>query len=452
MHPRAACAGRPNAEDGPFVSEEGRAVALAVWEAALDAAAVAPLVRRALVVEGSVLQAGSLRLDLSEVRRVLVLGAGKASAAIAQEVEAILGGKITGGLVVVKDGYGRPTKRIRVVEASHPVPDERGQRAAAELLELARGAGPGDLVVVLISGGASALLPAPAPPITLDEKRRVTSLLLGAGATIGELNAVRKHLSLLKGGQLARAAAPATVLTLVLSDVIGNPIDVIGSGPTAPDTSMFGDALGILDRFGLRGRVPPSVLERLGAGASGAIAETPKPGDRAFDRVSHVIVGDNTAVIDAAAAKARGLGYAPVVTSCAFAGEAREAARDFVACRAFVGVRGCVIAGGETTVKVRGAGRGGRCQEFALSAALELERVPNATVLAAGTDGTDGPTDAAGAIADGDTVRRALALGLDPGQALEANNAYAFFDALGDLIVTGPTGTNLLDVYLLVVE
>jgi hydroxypyruvate reductase len=435
------------------MSEAARAVARAVWEAALAAADVGPLVRRALVVEGGVLRAGSLRCDLADLGRVLVLGAGKASAAMAQEVEAILGADVVaGGLVVVRDGYGRPTKRVRVVEAGHPVPDERGLQAATELLELARRARREDLVLVLISGGASALLPAPVPPVTLDEKRRVTSLLLGAGATIGELNTVRKHLSLLKGGQLARAAAPATVLTLVLSDVIGNPIDVIGSGPTAPDTSTFGEALAILDRFGLRARVPPSIVDRLEAGASGAMPETPKPGDLALGRVTHVIVGDNAGVIEAAAARARALGYDPLVTTCALAGEAREAARGFVGRRFSVGRRRCVIAGGETTVTVKGPGRGGRCQEFVLSAALELETPPRATVLAAGTDGTDGPTDAAGALADGDTVRRGLALGLDARRALEANDANAFFGALGDLILTGPTGTNLLDVYLLVVE
>jgi len=434
------------------VSEAGRAVARAVWEGTLAAADVGPLVRRALVVEGSFLRAGSLRLDLSRVSRILVLGAGKASAAMAQEVEAILGDDVADGLVVVKDGYGRATKKVRIAEASHPVPDERGRKAATELLRVAHAASLGDLLIVLISGGASALLPAPAPPITLDDKRHVTSLLLGAGATIGELNTVRKHLSLLKGGQLARAAAPAIVLTLALSDVIGNPIDVIGSGPTAPDPSTFNDALGILERFRLGPRVAPSVLERLEAGAAGTIAETPKPDDPAFDHTSHVIVGDNTAVIDAAAATARALGYAPVVATRALGGEAREAARDFVARRSTIAPRGCVIAGGETTVTVRGGGRGGRCQEFALSAALELEGALNTTVLAAGTDGTDGPTDAAGAIADGDTVRRGRALGVDPRQALKANDAHAFFTALGDLVVTGPTGTNLLDLYLLVVE
>jgi glycerate 2-kinase len=434
------------------VSETGRAVALAVWRAALTAADVAPLVRRALRVEGSALRAGSLRLDLAGVRRVLVLGAGKASAAMAREVEVVLGGEVAGGLVVVKDGYARPTERVRIVEASHPVPDERGQRAAAELLGMAHDAGRDDLVIVLISGGASALLPAPAPPITLDEKRRVTALLLGAGAGIRELNTVRKHLSLLKGGQLARAAAPATVLTLALSDVIGNALDVIGSGPTAPDPSTFGDALAILDRFGLRGRVAASVRERLEAGAGGAVAETPKPGDALFDRVGHVIVGDNAVVVDRAAEQARALGYAPVVVTRALAGEAREVAGDFVAHRATIAPRGCVIAGGETTVTVRGAGRGGRCQEFALAGALALEGVPNATVLAAGTDGTDGPTDAAGAIADGRTVGRSRALGIDPRAALAQNDAHRFFNALGDLIVTGPTGTNLLDLYLLVVD
>lgn len=434
------------------MGQSGRAAARAVWEAALAAGDVDPIVRGALRRYGPTITAGPLALDLRRVRRVVVLGAGKASAAMARVLEDILGDRIAGGLVVVKDGYRRPTKTIRIAEASHPVPDERGRAAAGELLRLAESAGTDDLVIFLVSGGGSALLPAPVPPITLAEKREITRLLLGAGADIGELNCVRKHLSLLKGGQLARAAAPAQVLTLALSDVIGNPVDVIGSGPTAPDPSTFAQALEILDRFRLRERAPRSVVERLEAGARGEVPETPKPDDPLFARVTNVLIGDNALVVEGARARAAELGYEPVVLTRSLSGEARDTAREFVARGRALTAPACLIAGGETTVTVTGGGVGGRCQEFALAAAIELAGAANFTVLAAGTDGTDGPTDAAGAVADGSTVARGVALRLDAQSFLAANDSYAFFAALGDLVVSGPTGTNLLDVYLLVAD
>src|SRR5438309_87151 len=287
------------------MSRAGRAVAVGVWEAALAAAQVEPLVRRALAHDGDRLRAGPVALQLAPIARILVLGAGKASAAMAAPVVEILGDRVTGGLVVVKDGYARRAGPVGIVEASHPVPDERGRAAAVELLRLAESAGPDDLVICAISGGGSALLPAPAPPITLEEKRRLTGLLLAAGATIGELNTVRKHLSLLKGGQLARAAAPATVLTLALSDVIGNAVDVIASGPTAPDPSTYAGALAVIRRFGLEGRAPRSVLDRLEAGAAGRIPETPKPDDEIFARVTNLVIGDNSLVVAAGQRLAR---------------------------------------------------------------------------------------------------------------------------------------------------
>lgn len=434
------------------MSRSSRSAARAIWEAALAAGDVDPIVRGALRRYGATITAGALALDLRRVRRVLVLGAGKASAAMARAVEDILGDRIGDGLVVVKDGYARPTRKVRIVEAGHPVPDERGRAAAGELLRLAESAGPDDLVIFLLSGGGSALLPAPAPLITLAEKGEMTKLLLAAGADIGELNCVRKHCSLLKGGQLARAAAPAQVVTLALSDVIGNPIDVIASGPTAPDLSTFAQALAILDRFGLRGRAPRSVVERLKAGARGEIPETPKPDDPLFARVTNLVIGDNVLVVEAARARAAELGYTPVILTRSLSGEARDVARDFVARGRALTPPACLIAGGETTVTVKGGGVGGRCQEFALAAALELAGAANLTVLAAGTDGTDGPTDAAGAIADGTTLARAAALRLDAQSFLEANDSYSFFGELRDLVVTGPTATNLLDVYLLVAD
>jgi len=423
-----------------------RAAARAIFDSALAAAAVRPLVLRAVAAV------------TPPAGRVVVVGAGKASGAMAAAVEEAWGERVTGGLVVVKDGHLAETRRVKLVEAGHPVPDERGAAAARDLLALALGAGDQDLVLTLISGGASALTPAPAPPITLGDKQVMTRLLLAAGADINQLNAVRKHCSVLKGGQLARAAAPARVAALLLSDVIGDPIDVIGSGPTAPDASTFGEALGILDRFDLRQRAPASVRERLERGVRGETAETPKPDDAIFERVVNVVIGNNQLVVDAAASRAAALGLAPHVLTRSLHGEARDAARELVALggeiaagRGPIAPPACLIAGGETTVTVRGDGIGGRCQEFALAAALELEGRDGMAVLAAGTDGSDGPTDAAGAIADGDSAARARHLGLDPRAHLDRNDSNPVFAALGDLVVTGPTKTNLLDLYLVLV-
>jgi glycerate 2-kinase len=427
-----------------------REAALAIWRSALDAAAVEPLVRSSLRLHGDTLTCGPLTLDLGGVGRVLVLGCGKAGAAMACAVEAVLGDRIDDGFVVVKDGYTLPTRIVELAEAGHPVPDRRGGAAARRMLSLAESAGSGDLVIFLISGGGSALLPAPPPPLTLEEKQDVTRLLLGAGANIGELNAVRKHLSLLKGGQLARAAAPARVLTLLLSDVIGDPLDVIASGPTAPDPTTFADALDVLARRGVLDRVAPTVADRLRAGARGEIAETPKPGESLFSRVTHVVVGNNRLVVDAAAESAERLGYTPRISTASLEGEARDAALALVTQARLLPPRTCLIAGGETTVTVRGRGAGGRCQEFALAAALALELRDGLTVLAAGTDGTDGPTDAAGAVVDAETIERGRAAGVDPDRALANNDANTFLCATGDLIVTGPTNTNLLDLYIAV--
>ena len=426
-----------------------REAAAAIWRAALAAGDVAPLLRRHVQLTGSRLTAGPLALDLDRVGRVLVLGAGKAGAAMAVAVEAILGARVREGFVVVKDGYRLPTARIEIAEAGHPVPDGRGLAASAHLLALAESARAEDLVLFLVSGGGSALTPAPAPPITLEEKQAVTRLLLAAGATINELNAVRKHLSRFKGGLLARAAAPATVLTLALSDVIGDPLDVIASGPTAPDSTTYADALAVLERRQIVDRTPSSILDRLRAGARGELAETPKPGDPVFARVTNLVIGNNALVVDAAAAEAARVGYRPHVLTRSLQGEARDVARELLARARALPAPACLIAGGETTVTVRGSGRGGRCQEFALAAALELGAGEDLVVLAAGTDGTDGPTDAAGGLVDAGTVTRSRAAGLDAASALADNDAHALLTAAGDSVATGPTNTNLLDVYLI---
>jgi len=409
----------------------------AIWEAALAAGDVAPLVRT------------HLRLDRRH-NRVFLLGAGKASGAMAAAAEEVVGERVGGGFVVVKDGYGARLRRVEIAEAGHPVPDARGVAASSRLLETARGAREDDLILFLVSGGGSALTPAPAPPITFAEKQEVTRLLLASGATIGELNAVRKHLSFFKGGQLARAAWPAAVLTLALSDVIGDPLDVIASGPTAPDPTTFADALEVLARRGLTGRVPASVARRLESGGAGEIQETPKPGDPLFERVRNVVIGNNALVTDAAVATAGRLGYRTDLATRELQGEARDVARDFVAHARRLEPPACLIAGGETTVTVRGQGKGGRCQEFALAAALELRPTDRITILAAGTDGTDGPTDATGAIVDAGSIERGSAGGADARLALADNDAYRFLRASDDLLVSGPTRTNLLDLYLAV--
>lgn len=435
-----------------------REAGLEIFKAAVRAGDVRPLIERSLSREGSFLSAGSVTFDLSKIHRFLVVGAGKASGAMAAALEELVGDRVADGLVIVKEGHRAHTRKVRQVEAGHPIPDERGLAAARELLDLVGSAGSDDLVIFLVSGGGSALLPAPVPPVTLAEKQTLTRLLLEAGATINELNTVRKHCSRIKGGQLARAAAPAPVLSLILSDVVGDPLDVIASGPTAPDPTTYADALAVLAKFRLEDRAPLSIMTHLGHGVRGGIPETPKPGDPLFLRVTNLVIGNNRLVVEGAMEKARALGFQPFLLTSNLQGEARDAAREFVAYAARIRVAGrpvsppaCVIAGGETTVTVKGRGTGGRCQEFCLAAALAIEGTRDVVVLSAGSDGSDGPTDAAGALADGGSAGRGSERGLDARALLDANDSYRFFSTLGDLIVTGPTRTNLLDLYLLLV-
>jgi len=375
---------------------------------------------------------------------------------MAQALERQLGSRrIDRGLVVVKYGHGAPTKKIRIVEAGHPVPDAHGLQAGLAILELIKTLKPDDLLIVLLSGGASSLLPAPPHGISLKDKQQTTTLLLRSGATIQEMNAVRKHLSQVKGGQLAAATA-APVASLILSDVIGNDLGTIGSGPTAPDPTTFREAWGILERYGISRRVPASVRRRLQVGIDKAVAETPKAGAPLFRRVHNVLIGDNRAAVDAVAKVAKKEGLRTMILSTTVTGEAREVAKLFGAITREIDAKGrpvrrpcCVIAGGETTVTVRGQGRGGRAQEFALAAALEIAGLPDVWVAGFATDGTDGPTSMAGAVVDGETLSRARQRKLDPQGALQENDAYPFFKTLNGHIVTGPTGTNVNDLYLL---
>jgi hydroxypyruvate reductase len=401
---------------------------------------------------------------------IYVLGAGKAGAAMARAVEDALNGRITGGLVVVKEGYattaiatatdagigGAPLERVRIVEAGHPVPDDRGASAAAHMLQMASEAGRrlDAVVLCLISGGGSALLSLPVEGVSLADLQTTTQLLLRAGATIVELNAVRKHLSRVAGGQLARAAAPAPVLSLILSDVVGSPLDVIASGPTAPDPTTYADALAVLERYGLISKVPTPVLAWLRKGAAGHLPETPKPGAPLFDNVTNIVVADNITAVEGAARRARELGLDALVISTYVEGEAREVGKVLASVAKEVAAHGrpvkrpgCVLFGGETTVTVRGCGVGGRNCELTLAAALALDGWGADVVVASlATDGGDGISPGAGAIADGTTISRARALGLDAHAALADNDSYTFWERLGDAIVTGPTGTNVNDL------
>ena len=434
-----------------------RALLARLFEAGLAAVDPVCAVRRNVKRVGTIVHVGRHRYGLREYGRVIAVGAGKAAASMGAAVERLLGDRLDGGLVVVKYGHLAQTKVIEVLEAGHPVPDRAGEKAAARLLGLVRELAPNDLLFVLLSGGASSLLPMPSAGLTLADKQKTTQLLLRSGATIQEMNVVRKHLSALKGGHLA-PATQARVVSLILSDVIGDDLGTIGSGPTAPDQTTYADACKILRRYRLWVDVPARVRTHLAGGVRGAEEETPKPDSSLFRRVQNHIIGNNGAAVEAVAQAARRSGFRLLVLSTSLIGEAREAAKSFGAIAREIVTSGrpvrrpaCVIAGGELTVTVRGEGRGGRAQEFALAASLEIAGLPKVWIAAFATDGTDGPTDAAGAVVDGQTVARAQRVGLIPRESLQGNNAHPFFKKVGGHVITGPTGTNVNDLYVLIV-
>jgi hydroxypyruvate reductase len=384
--------------------------------------------------------------------RTIVVGAGKAAASMAAAVEAAWDGPLE-GLVVTRYGHGAPTKRIEVVEAAHPVPDAAGEKAALRILECVTNLKPDDLVLCLISGGGSALLAAPVPGLTLDDKRAIARALLKSGADIAEMNGVRKHLSAIKGGRLALAAAPARVVALAISDVPGDDLAVIASGPTVPDPSTSAEALATLRRYAID--APARVLAHLESAAS----ETPKPGDPRFAAVSNILIATPQMSLRAAAEAARAAGVAPLLLGNAVEGEAREVGKVFAGVARSAARHGeparppCVLlSGGETTVTVRGKGKGGRNAEFLLGLALALDGAPRIHALAGDTDGVDGSEDNAGAYVAPDTLARAAALGLRARERLADNDAYSFFEALGDLVVTGPTLTNVNDFRAILIE
>lgn len=430
-----------------------------LFDAAIGMVDTQAAVRRALALADGTLLVGPERLAAPLRGRLYVVAIGKAAAAMTAAAEAVLGDRIAGGLALTKYGHAGSllgaTRRVPVYEAGHPTPDEAGLVAARELRDLLAGTAPDDVVLCLLSGGGSALLTMPAPGISLADLRATTNALLAAGATINELNAVRKHLELLKGGGLA-AATPARLIALVVSDVLGDPLDVIASGPTVGDTSTFAEAWAVLERRGLTATALPSVLDRLRAGLRGEAAETPRPSDPLFARVTTLVIANLPLAAEGAARRARELGYDVAFLDLRTEGEARDVGRRLgehaLAEAARAGGRRCLIGGGETTVTVRGDGVGGRNTELALAAALAIAGDPRVAVASLATDGDDGPTGSAGAVATGETVSRGAALGLDAADFLARNDSGRYFARVGGLLVTGPTRTNVADLFCLLID
>ncbi len=430
----------------------------AIWRAALAAVEPWTLVRESVERRGDVVRIKGKEFDLAAHERVFIVSFGKAAAAMGEALAEVLDERLTSGLVIVPWPVRKESSRLEYIEASHPVPDARSVEAGRRVLEIASQAGEKDLLFVCISGGGSSLLALPAEGITLDKKRRLTEDLLRAGATIQELNVVRKHLSEIKGGQLARAAFPATVVTLVISDVVADDLGTIASGPTHWDASTFADARAILECYDLWDASPAMVRARIedGAARPGA-GDAQAEGDPVFERVSTFIVGDNMTALRAAKHEAEKRGFEPIFLSSSDGGEARRTAAGYaaflaeLACSASALPRPlCLLAGGELTVTVKGRGKGGRNTEFVLASLVDMEKAEveglDWLILSLGTDGIDGPTDAAGAWADPRTIKTARALALNPAEYLDDNDSYSFFKQTGNLIVTGPTGTNVMDL------
>jgi hydroxypyruvate reductase len=433
-----------------------RSDAVKIFTAGLKSASPQMAVAKYCHREGEIISIAGQAYDLTKISNLFVVGAGKASATMARAIEDIFGDKISDGIVVVKYGHTDTLKKIRQIEAGHPVPDENGLRGATEILNLVRSAESNDLVLFLISGGGSALTPLPAQGLSLEDKQETSRILLGCGATIHEINAVRKHLSLIKGGRLAEATYPAQIVSLIISDVVGDDLDVIASGPTVPDNSSFSDCFTIFDKYGIIDEIPLRVRNCIQAGMEGKIDESPKAAARFFEKAHNVIIASNADAVETAKAKAEKLGYNALLLSTMLQGETREVAqvhgaiaREILRSGNPVPRPACILSGGETTVTLRGDGLGGRNQEFALAVANLLPADHPVVFLSAGTDGSDGPTDAAGAISDCNTASRSKAAGLDPQTYLERNDAYHFFEKLGDLLKTGPTRTNVMDLHIL---
>ena len=431
--------------------------ALEIFKAALTAADAAKAVSRHLKVDGEAINIAGRLYSLRSYKRLFVIGAGKGSALMCRALLELIGDWLYGGTIITKYGYAVAMKKIAIIEAGHPIPDENGLRATEQIVGLLRQATSEDLVINLISGGGSALLCSPADGVSFHEKQEITRCLLNCGAPIGEINAIRKHISKVKGGRLARLAYPSTLISLILSDVVGDSISAIASGPTAPDPSTFSECQVILDRYKLRTE-NASIARFIDKGSAGEIEETPKPGDPIFNNVMNVVVGSNLLAVIAAKEQAERLGYSVKVIDELAEGEATELAVAHAAIVKKIYHSGtvrrpaCVISGGEATVTLRGDGLGGRNQEFALATALEIDGLDGVVALIGGTDGSDGPTEAAGGIVDGSTVRRGETKGLDARDYLSKNDSYHYLQATDDLLVTGPTFTNVMDLRLFIID
>lgn len=428
-----------------------------LFSAAVDAVQPASLIQRTVTLDKTSLtvRTGAKTSTFPMTGKVLLVGVGKGAGPMAEAFLPLLGQHLTGGVVIVPKGTELPLDPVATVGGEHPLPGPGSLQAGAQLSSILVGRHPLDLVCWCLTGGASSLLVHPVPGVSLEDKLAVNHLLLACGAEIHEVNTVRKHLSQLKGGNLARLASPATVVGFILSDVIGDDLSTIGSGPTVPDPTTFSDAWKVLETYDLLQSIPESVKTHLSQGCRGVIADTPKPQDQVFSRVHNFLIGSNSLALEAAASAARQLGYTPQRIAEPVSGDTTTAARafaqqmkaDVLAAREPI----CLLAGGETTVQLTGKGQGGRNQEFALIVAEELQNEGGWTLLSAGTDGIDGPTDAAGAFVDGDSIRRAREKGFDPPAVLKDNDTYPFFSALGDLFQPGPTGTNVMDIKIVLI-
>ena len=429
-----------------------------IFRAGIESVQPDKMIRNILKIENDILSISDVNIPLDKTDHIYVIGAGKASALMAKEVESMLGDRITKGHIIVKHGYGCKLDYIQVTEGGHPMPDNNGFRATSDLVELAKKARKNDLVICLISGGGSSLLTDLPDGIEMEELIKLNRLLINCGAGIKEINTIRKHVSNVKGGQLARAVYPAGLVSLIVSDVTGNPLDMIASGPTSPDSGTFQEALDVLEKYHLTEKIPTAIFRHLTKGQQGKIPETPKQGDPVFKNVHNLIIGSNLIALVAAKNKASQLGYLTVILNTELESETSNAAEYII--RTALGIQKnillqhpvCLLFGGETTLQVTGPGLGGRNQHLALKAACLLSGTRGITILSAGTDGTDGPTDAAGAVVDGTTFKNAVLKNSAPESYLNNFDSYSFFKKNGGHIITGPTLTNVMDLMVVLIE
>jgi glycerate-2-kinase len=440
-------------------NKKARDLALKSLESALNAVDPKQIIKSKVLLKNSTLHVNNRYVfDLKKFKNVYVVGGGKASGSMAEALEQVLGGLIKEGWVNIPYGSKQKTDIIKLHEANHPIPDDSGVEGTRRMVKIAEQAEKDDLIICLISGGGSSLMPLPRDEITIADKREITDALLKCGATINEINTVRKHISDFKGGWLAKKAYPATILNLILSDVVGDPLDFIASGPTVPDSTTFSDAIKVLKKYGLWEKAPASIRKVLSEGEKGKIPETPKANDEAFKKVFNVVIGNNRLATQTAQNYLKSEGLNTLLLTSTLEGEARHIGTMLASIAHEVSASGspipkpaAIIAGGETTVTITGKGKGGRNQEIALAAALKMNGMEGAVLASLSTDGIDGPTDAAGAIVDGKTLTRAAKKGLIPEEFLAENDSYNFFSKLEDLIFTGPTGTNVNDISIVIV-